>query len=343
MRLIPSLLLSMFFLLGCEHHDEHPKAKLPKITTMIPQYGDFSTPISASATVAPSPDGIVTISPLLNGIVHAIHVQIGDHVSRSTPLLSIRSSDVSDARSEYRSAQAAYAQAKHLYAMNQDLYTLGAISANDLAQSKSNYLQAQALMQSYADKLNYLGASSNQLVQIHSPIAGVVYEISTHLGEKVSMDGEGILLKIANPHKKVIIATVYEKDLSAFEVGKEVSIDLEERPPLHGRVHYISDVLDPQNKTAQVYITPEQDDPQLHLNRFVTITLNAPKINVFRLPKSALLYKEGKFIVFIAQGKGFRPIPVTLISDDPKDNFSLVQGLPQHTPVAREAIALEQL
>ena len=75
---------------------------------------------------------------------------------------------------------------------------------------------------------------------------------------------------------------------------------------------------------------------------FVNVSLNADIKDVFRIPKKALLFKEGKFIVFIKNKNQFDPLNVQLISDDPNDDFSLVKGIPANTQIALEAIVLEK-
>lgn len=344
-----SITTALLLLAGCDQQHQSDSQKVaeahaPTIATVLPEYGTFSTQISATATVQPSPDGIVSIIAPVNGMVNKIHVTVGDKISPSSPLITIRSSEVSDVQSNRLSAKAAYSQAKHVVDMNKELFKLGAITANDLALSQSNLQQAEALEKGFSQKLNYYGASSDQTLILHSPISGVVYEVGTHLGEKVSNDAAQTLIKIANPHKKIVVATVYEKDLSAFFVGKQVDIktDNDEFQSIKGTVTYISDVLDPENKTNKVYIQPAIDAPQLRINMFANISLRADKKDIFRIPKKSLLFKEGKFIVFVKNGKQFSPLNVKLISDDPKDDFSLVKGLPENTQIALEAIVLEK-
>lgn len=340
---------TLLLLSGCtkEHTENTQKiaaVQKPAIATVLPEFGTFSLQISATASVQPSPDGIVSVTSPASGTIDKIHVTVGDKVSPRLPLISIRSSDVSDIKSDQLSAQAAYTQAKHVHEMNKELFKLGAITANDLSLSKSNLEQTDAMVKGFSQKLNYYGASSGQSLTLHSPINGVVYEVGTHLGEKVTNDASQILIKIANPHKKVVVATVYEKDLSSFVIGKEVEIktDNDAFEPIKGTITYISDVLDPENKTNKVYIQPNVDAAQLRINMFASIALNADIKNVFRIPKKSLLFKEGKFIVFVQNGNQFSPLNVTLVSDDPKDDFSLVRGLPENTKIALEAIALEK-
>lgn len=339
---------ALLMLAGCdkEPKDSPKKAplKVPETASFMPKYGTFSTQIAATASVQPSPDGIVTLSAPAPGTVEKIHVAVGDKISSHSSVVTIRSSDVSDVQSDRLSAKAAYTQAKHVYEMNQELFKLGAITANDLAASQTALKQSEAMEKGYSQKLDYFGATSNQAFTLRSPIDGVVYEINTHLGEKVADDAAQPLVKIANPRKKTIVATVYEKDISAFYVGKQVHIAVEnqELPPMTGRVTYVSDVLDPENKTTKIYIRPDTDASGLKINMFVSITADAEKKEVFQIPKKSLLYKEGKFVVYVKEKDRFSPLNVTLISDDPHDSFSLIKGLPQNTPIALEAIMLER-
>jgi len=346
-----SCVSALILLSGCtkgEAENAHPATKAQKTLKEVvsPILGDYSVEISATASVQPSPDGIVSISAPVGGIVSTIHAKVGDKVSANSALMSIRSSDVSDAQSDELSAKAALTQAQHVYEMNKELFRLGAITANDLALSQSTFQQTQAAMKGVSQKLNYLGASSNQNLTLRSPIGGVVYEVETHLGEKVTTDTQKPLMRIANTHKKVVVATVYEKDIEAFYVGKEVSIALDDAGTKHlqGKITYVSDLLDSENKTIKVYIQPQVDSPDLRINMFTTITLAVEKKGVFRVPKESVLFKEGKFIVFVKKGKGdiFEPLTITFVSDNPRDNFSLIKGLPEHAIIAREPIAMEK-
>ena len=339
--------IGFLLLTGCQKEENSADRNISEpvhtMATVIPQFGSFNTQTVSTASVQPSPDGIVSITAPATGTINKIHIAVGDKVFKNSALLTIRSSDVSDIHSNEVSANAAYVQAKRTYTMNQELFKLGAITANDLALSLSNLQQAQALQTGLSQKLNYYGASSYQGFTIKSPINGVVYEIGTHLGEKVTTDAGQALMKIANPHNKIIVATVYEKDLAAFYVGKQVTIKVDNNDKLiPATVSYISDVLDPENKTNKVYIKPLGDAESLRINMFVSVLSNVDVKNVYRIPKKSLLFKEGKFIVFIKNKTDFTPLNVQLISDDPKDDFSLVTGIPKNTEIVQEAIAMER-
>lgn len=339
------VLSSTLFLSGC-HGDKKEETsqkiifKKDAITTIMPSFGTFEFNISATASVQPSPEGMVNITAPINGTISNIKTSIGKNVLNGSPLVSIQSSDISDANSQYISAKAAYVQAKKIYEMNQEIYKLGAIADNDLSQSKTDMEQSKALMEGIAKKLAYYGAVSGEMFVLHSPIDGVIYEINTHLGEKVAPDGNA-LIRIANPEKKIVVATVYEKDLSAFTKGQEVQITTD-NSTLKGIITYVSDVLDPETKTDKIYIQPSGNLKELRMNMFVNVIQNKKQKDVYKIPKKSILFKDGKFIVYIKQDDQFLPNEITLIRDEPNDDYSLVQGIKPNTPIALEAISLEK-
>jgi hypothetical protein len=170
----------------------------------------------------------------------------------------------------------------------------------------------------------------------------VVYDISTHLGEKVTNDPQQVLMKIADPKSKLIVATVYEKDLVAFKVGGKVTISVPRNDDIQGIIDYVNDVVDPINKTVSVTIKPLTSTSNLKLNMFVKVSVDAMYQNVYRLSKKAILFKDGKFIVFVKEGNTFMPHPITVLNDDTSTDFSLIQGIAPKSIIAAEAIAMER-
>lgn len=342
-----SFLGALLVLTGCENHSSNKKegcsviAK-PVIATITPTLGTFSSRTTVSAAVQPSPKGVVFISSPTTGTIESININVGTIVSPHTILATIKSSEVSDNVATKIQAQASLEQSKRVYEMNAQLLKIGAITHNELLTSLTAYKQAQALLKGYDQKLSYMGASSGQSLTLRSPIQGVVYDISTHLGEKVTNDPQQVLMKIADPKSKLIVATVYEKDLSAFKVGEKVTISIPRMDDMQGVISYVNDVVDPINKTVSVTIRPTSATTNLKLNMFVKVSVDAMYQNVYRLSKKAILFKEGKFIVFVKQGNSFTPQPITVLNDDTSTDFSLIEGIKPNSIIAAEAIAMER-
>lgn len=338
------------FLLGCgnEHSQkENPLSQttpLQAVTTLTPIRDNYPILLSAPASVEPSPDGIVTISTPLSGFVDKILVHIGDNVSKGTTLLTLRSADSHDLQNNQDVVQAQADEARRIVTMNQELLKLGAITQNDFLISQNNLRQTQTVLDGLKKKKQILGVMSNGRLDIPAPIHGVVYGIDTHIGELVDPSDQKVLMKIADPTKKILVASVYEKDLPNFHKNDKVTISLQgnQSPISEGVVKYVSDVLDPESKTVKVFIQPSHRCDDLKINMFVSVSLASIYENVYKIPKTAILYKDGKFIVFKKMGEKFEPQAIELIKDDPTSNNSLVRGLSDNVIIAKEAIRLER-
>ena len=100
-----SCTVAFILLAGCDkaHQASSQKIAEPIVQSLAmisPQFGTFSTQILATASIQPSPDGIVSITAPVTGTVNKIHVTIGDKISKNSPLITIRSSDISDVDSD---------------------------------------------------------------------------------------------------------------------------------------------------------------------------------------------------------------------------------------------------
>ena len=94
--------------------------------------------------------------------------------------------------------------------------TLLCITQNDFLISQNNLRQTQTVLDGLKKKKQILGVMSNGRLDIPAPIHGVVYGIDTHIGELVDPSDQKVLMKIADPTKKILVASVYEKELPNF-------------------------------------------------------------------------------------------------------------------------------
>ena len=107
---------------------------------------------------------------------------------------------------------------------------------------------------------------------------------------------------VANLSKVWVQAEVYEKDLGRIHLGQNAAIKVDTYPDesFSGRVVYISDVLDPQTRTARVRCEVDNQDHRLKTDMFVNVDL--PTLSSkqgIAVPSSALQTVEGKTVVFV--------------------------------------------
>ena len=266
-------------------------------------------------------------------------------MKKGDPLASIRSADVSDAYSNYLSALSQVKQAERIYNLNKQLFELGAITKNDLITSEANYEQVKAVMEGTKRKLEIYGVNPETGFTdrhlIKSPMNGSVVEIQAHVGDRV--DTSNPLMIVADPSKVMVVANIYDTEISNVHRGKEVTFttDISPSTPFKGIVTYISDASDPDSKTIKTYIRIAGSTQVFKQNMFLRMKiLNGKKVYPV-VPKTALLYKDGKFAVYLSVGGKYESKEVKT-AFDVSDKLIAVEGLKDGDEVVLSPIALEK-
>jgi cobalt-zinc-cadmium efflux system membrane fusion protein len=346
MRAILPLIGVFLFLAGCTPTQE-AKEKPPekKIQTYKVGYQEVSSSIQATGTIQPDIEGSAKIISHLAGTVESIFVKVGDKVSKGDPLCAIRSPDVSDTYSNYLSNLSQVKQAERVYNLNKQLFEVGAITKNDLLTSETNYEQAKALSAALKKKLEIYGVNPesgfSDKQTIKSPMDGSVVEIQAHMGDRV--DTTNVLMTVADPSKIVVVANIYDTDITQVQKGTEVTFytDIFPNIPFKGQIKYISDTSDPDTKTVKTYIRILSDHSLFRQNMFLKIKISNTIKRLPVVPKTALLYKDGKFSVYLrVEGRNeLKEVKPVL---DVAEKFMAVEGLKEGDEVVLSAIEMEK-
>jgi cobalt-zinc-cadmium efflux system membrane fusion protein len=342
-----ALLAMVFVMGGCTKSPESKESTQEKreIQTYVVTSQEVPGHIEATGTIQPDIEGTVKVVTYLAGTVENIFVKVGDKVKKGNPLVVIRSVDVSDTYSNYLANLSQMKQAERIYGLNKQLFEVGAVTKNDLLNSEANYEQVKALSEALKKKLEIYGVSPESGFtdkhQIKSPMEGSVVEIQTHLGDRV--DSSHPLMTIADPKKVVVVANIYDTDIANVQKGKEVTFSTDIFPNIlfKGRIKYISDASDLEAKTVKTYIQILTEQHLFKQNMFLRINIYNGKKRLPVVPKTALLYKDGKFSVYIKEGGKFVPKEVK-----PEINISdkqmAVDGIKEGDVIVLSAIEMEK-
>jgi membrane fusion protein, heavy metal efflux system len=138
------------------------------------------------------------------------------------------------------------------------------------------------------------------LTLIRAPFSGVVTKVQASPGDIV--DAGRTVFTVADLSRVWVQAEVYEKDLGRLRVGQNALITVDTYPdqPFQGMVSYISDVLDPQTRTARVRCDVANRDMRLKTDMFASVELPTKfSKQAIAVPASALQELEGKQVVFV--------------------------------------------
>jgi cobalt-zinc-cadmium efflux system membrane fusion protein len=138
------------------------------------------------------------------------------------------------------------------------------------------------------------------LTSLKSPFSGVVTKAQASPGDVVEAGQD--IFTVADLSRVWVQADVYEKDLGRVRVGQSALITVDTYPneTFEGKVAYISDVLDPQTRTARVRCELANPDLRLKTDMFANIELPTKlSKQAIAVPAGALQEVEGKNVVFI--------------------------------------------
>ena len=339
------LILMLILFNGCGSKAPAREDNTTKLATCRVEIRNVQTFVEATGTVQLDLQGGAKIVSPLAGTVEKIFVKIGDSVKRGAPLASIRSSDVSDAHSSYLSAQAQLKQAERSYELNRKLFEIGAVTKNDLLTSESNYEQSKALAEGLKKKLEIYGSSSTgemgDALVLRAPISGKVVDVQAHIGDR--FDNSTAVMTVADPSKSVVVANIYDTDAGKISHGQKVDFtsDIFPGERFQGLITYVSDVEDADSKTIKTYIKPLSGMKMLKPNMFMKIKILEKEKSLPVIPKSSMIYRDGKFYVQVVKNDQFELQEIKPVRDI-SEKLIAVNGLSEGDNIACSAIDMEK-
>ena len=233
-------------------------------------------------------------------------VALGDHVRRGQPLLTIDSPDLAQAYDDNdKAASAAVLAAKNL-AYQQAQFKIGAAAQKDLEQARSDNEQAVAEYARTREHLRAMGGPPDargdaRLLTVRAPVAGSVTTLTTAPGATINDDTQPIM-SITDLSVVWVTALVAEEDVANVTRNQDAEVTVNAYPgkALHGKVLFVSDVIEPDSRRDKTRIAFQNPDGLLKPNMFATVTLHGPQLQRVVLPSSALLMNNDRTSVFVA-------------------------------------------
>lgn len=290
-------------------------AVAPAAMTRMKEY------LHATGTVQPMDNRVASVRPLSRGRIVEVRVKVGDRVLAGQTLAIFDNLEVSDLTAQLQAANAAQEEtrarlipSRRQAERSRRLADIGAGAEKEaessLAEQKeleANLRAQQAATRGIEIKLRRLGASakgSNHLTALKAPFAGVVAKASVSVGDLIDESRE--VFSIADLSRLWVQAEVYEKDLGRIRVGQDARVHVDTYPnqSFAGRVTYISDMLDPQTRTARVRCEVANPEAKLKTEMFASVELPTDvDKQAIAIPSGAIQQVDGKNVVFLRRGQ----------------------------------------
>ena len=259
------------------------------------------------AVVESDPARTAVVLTPLSGRLVALKVALGDRVTRGQVLAVIDSPDLGQANDDDDKAADVLKLTEKNLGRQEAQNKLGVASDRDLDQAKSDHAQAAAEYARTQARLTMLGVSlekrpSSRSVYLHiEQVAGSVTTLAVSPGTMIN-DPTQPMMTIADLSTVWVTALVPEKDVAAVSKNQDAEVSLVAYPDrvLHGKVLFVSDVLETDSRRNKIRIAFANSDYALKPNMFATVVLAGPAQSQVVLPSSALLMNNDRTSVFVA-------------------------------------------
>lgn len=264
---------------------------------------DLASEVRAPGKIAVDEARVAEVNARVMGYVEKLYADVtGQRVRKGGPLLELYSPELSSAQEEYLQALR-YARASGK-----------AAGGDELAESARRRLSNWGLAPAEIAELER-GGKARSTLALTAPISGVVLDKKVVLGQSVQPGME--MYTLADLSRVWAVARVYQSDLAVVHAGGEAEVELAYLPgkPFRGKVVFVSPVLDPAARTAEVRVElANTPDLALKPEMIATIILRGPaRKGVLAVPEQALIHSGRRTLAIVALGGGyFEPREVVL-------------------------------
>ncbi len=254
------------------------------------------------------PARVAIVSPRASGRLERLLVVPGDRVSAGQTVALVQSPAFLTAQNDVLQAH------RRLEILRESPDASGAQALLDAARRR---LALLGLGESSIRRLEESGTPS-ALLPVAAPFAGSIIESEALAGQAVEAGSP--LFKIADLSVVNVAADVPERALPAVRVGQSAAIRVTGAPTaaFTGRVSRVSDVLDPEKRTARALITVSNSGRALKPGMFATVSLRgggASTMQTLTIPATAVVTDGAARYVFVEIGpRTYERRPVELAS-----------------------------
>jgi RND family efflux transporter MFP subunit len=244
---------------------------------------------------------------------------VGDQVNKGQPLARLLSPALAEAQRGLLQASTQARLARENLTRDEQLWKDGIISESRYRAALSHHTEAAAALAERRQMLRLSGMSDesvaklesgnslNSLLIVTSPISGVILEKSINAGQR--LEAATPMFKVAKLQPLGLEIQAPLANAHSIKVGAEVSIP---SANARGKITAVGQSLSNSNQTVLIRALIHQGAQDLRPGQFVEASIvTASKGSAqWSVPNSALIRLEGKTLVFVETGNGFRPVPV---------------------------------
>lgn len=255
----------------------------------------------------------VVVTPLAEGVVTAVRVDLGSRVAAGEAILELECPSFREAAAALVGRLADETAAAAAVAREEDLFERRICPEKDLLEARARLAAAVAERRAVESRLLALGLDEGDLerlrtgqppgrLPVRSPLAGEVVERRASVGSRVSAGDP--LVVVADTSRLWVVAQLRESDLEAAlavdRPAAEVVVAAWPGRVFDGHLERLAGTLDPVTRTIGARIVVDNAERLLRAGMFATVRLRlAGSGSAIVVPREAVLEDEGRSFVFV--------------------------------------------
>ena len=195
------------------------------------------------------------ITPKASGTLIKTYSTIGDKVSQGDLLATVQSQDLIRLNAERSIAMDTLQFSRKKMEQERTLFQKRVSPESDYINAQREFEDAQIRANELNSLIRSYGDSGNGTIEVRAAMSGTILQVLGAVGSNVTPASP--LFKIANTSQLLAVVNVPADKLNEINPDNKVTVKPQTQTGTEealGRIKYISDVIDPKTRTAQVFI-----------------------------------------------------------------------------------------
>ncbi|MBK8881313.1 MAG: efflux RND transporter periplasmic adaptor subunit [Bacteroidales bacterium] len=281
-----------------------------KLTIDTVRLQSYRKKITSSGIVRAISNNYAEVASPFAGRIIKSYVRLGQHVKVDDPIFEISSPSYFEAGKAYFHTRQEMQLAEKNLRRQKDLFINGVGIEKEVEEADAAYDLASRDFENSVASLSVFRVKPEELVLgqpliIRSPIAGEIVENNLVLGQYLREDAEPVVI-VAELSKVWVVGQLKEKDIESIHESDEVEIRLTGIPeiPIKGKVYFISELLDEETRSVQVFIECANENRLMKPGMYVSAEFSAKIDKSIIVPATAVFQTEEESFVFVEANPG---------------------------------------
>jgi cobalt-zinc-cadmium efflux system membrane fusion protein len=252
------------------------------------------------------PNALSTVTAPFAGRVAAVAIEPGRRVRAGSTLFTIQSGDVLGIRASLDQARIKARVAEEVLARQTEMVKRGVGLEIERFDAEMKLREARSELERSERNAALAGGGEGALVEVRSPVEGVVVAVRATAGATVQPGGDP-LVEIGNPGGLWVVADVPEGEVNQVAKSAKAQVTISAlNLTLEGRIAGVAPRSDAETRRTPIYVELIQPPADLRAGLLVRVAM-VPRggAGELWLPVTAVLLKEGgKRVVYLEDKAG---------------------------------------